>query len=49
MGSNVGLMATYTLEILVIYIFNFYYYEINNEFEGFVKLFLEIIFPSLYK
>lgn len=42
MGSNVGLMATYTLEILVIYIFNFYYYEINNEFEGFVKFF-EII------
>ena len=40
MGSNVGLMATYTLEILVIYIFNFYYYEINNEFEGFVKFFL---------
>ena len=42
MGSNVGLMATYTLEILVIYIFNFYFYEINNEFEGFVKFF-EII------
>ena len=42
MGSNVGLMATYTLEILVIYIFNFYFYEINNEFEGFVK-FIEII------
>ena len=42
MGSNVGLIATYTLEILVIYIFNFYFYEINNEFEGFVKFF-EII------
>ena len=42
MGSNMGLMATYTLEILVIYIFNYYYDEINNEFEGFEKFF-EII------
>ena len=39
MGSNMGLMATYTLEILVIYIFNYYYDEINNEFEGFEKFF----------
>ena len=39
MGSNIGLMATYTLEILVIYIFNFYYNEISNELEGFEKFF----------
>ena len=39
MGSNIGLMATYTLEILVLYLFNFYYKEINNEFEGFMKFF----------
>lgn len=39
MGSNMGLMASYTLEILVIYLFNFYYDEINNEFEGFEKFF----------
>ena len=39
MGSNIGLMATYTLEILVLYLFNYYYKEINNEFEGFIKFF----------
>ena len=39
MGSNMGLMASYTLEILVIYMFNFYYDEINNEFDGFKKFF----------
>ena len=39
MGSNIGLMATYTLEILVLYLFNYYYKEINNEFEGFMKFF----------
>lgn len=39
LGSNMSLMASYTLEILVIYLFNFYYDEINNEFEGFEKFF----------
>ena len=39
MGSNMGLMASYTLEILVIYLFKFYYDEINNEFRGFEKFF----------
>ena len=39
MGSNVGLMASYTLEILVIYFFNLHYDEINNEFEAFEKFF----------
>ena len=39
MGSNIGLMASYTLEILVIYLFNLHYDEIYNEFEGFEKFF----------
>jgi hypothetical protein len=39
MGSNIGLMASYTLEILVIYLFNLHYDEINNEYEGFEKFF----------
>ena len=39
MGSNIGLMATYTLEVLVLYLFNYYYKEINTEFEGFTKFF----------
>ena len=39
MGSNIGLMASYTLEILVIYVFNNYYEFIYNEFDGFEKLF----------
>lgn len=39
LGSNMSLMATYTLEILVIYVLNFYYDEIHNEFEGFIKFF----------
>ena len=39
MGSNIGLMASYTLEILVIYIFNNYYEYIYNEFDGFEKFF----------
>jgi hypothetical protein len=39
MGSNMGLMASYTLEILIIYLFNNYYDDINNEFEGFEKFF----------
>ena len=39
MGSNIGLMASYALEILVIYIFNIYYNSIYNEFDGFEKFF----------
>jgi hypothetical protein len=39
MGSNIGLMASYTLEILVIFLFNLHYHEVNNEFEGFEKFF----------
>ena len=39
MGSNIGLMASYALEILVIYIFNIYYNNIYNEFDGFEKFF----------
>ena len=39
MGSNVGLMASYTLEILVIYVFNLHYEYIYNEFDGFEKFF----------
>ena len=39
MGSNIGLMASYALEILVIYIFNLYYNDIYNEFDGFEKFF----------
>ena len=39
MGSNIGLMANYTLEILIIYIFNFHYEYIFNEFDGFEKFF----------
>ena len=39
MGSNIGLMASYTLEILVIFLFNLHYDEVNNEYEGFEKFF----------
>lgn len=39
MGSNIGLMANYTLEIIVIYIFNLHYEYIFNEFDGFEKFF----------
>ena len=39
MGSNIGLMANYTLEILIIYIFNLHYKYIYNEFDGFEKFF----------
>ena len=39
MGSNIGLMASYTLEILVIYVFNMHYENIYNEFDGFEKFF----------
>ena len=39
MGSNIGLMASYTLEILVIFLFNLHYNDIHNEFDGFEKFF----------
>ena len=39
MGGHIGLMASYTLEILVIFLFNLHYNEINSEFEAFVKFF----------
>ena len=39
MGSNIGLMASYGLEILIVYMFNFYYKDINNEIEGFFYFF----------
>jgi len=39
MGSSIGLMASYTIEILVIYIFNFHYEYIYNEFDAFEKFF----------
>ena len=38
-GSSIGLMANYTLEILVIFLFNLHYDKINNEFDAFVKFF----------
>ena len=42
MGSNIGLMASYALEILVICMFNLYYDKINSEFDGF-QTFFEIM------
>ena len=39
MGSNIGLMASYGLEILIVYMFNLYYKDINNEIEGFFYFF----------
>ena len=39
MGSNIGLMASYGLEILILYMFNLYYKDINNEIEGFFYFF----------
>ena len=39
MGSNIGLMASYTLEILVIFLFNLHYDVIQNEYDGFEKFF----------
>ena len=39
MGSNIGQMASYTLEILVMYVFNLHYEYIYNELDGFEKFF----------
>ena len=35
MGSNIGLMASYALESLIIHMFNLYHKEINSEIESF--------------
>ena len=39
MGSNIGLMASYALEVLIIYMINLYHKEINNEIDGFFYFF----------
>jgi len=39
MGSNIGLMASCALEILIIYMFNLYYKDIKNEVDGFFYFF----------
>ena len=39
MGSNIGLMASCALEVLVIYMFNLYYKNIKNEVDGFFYFF----------
>lgn len=39
LGSNIGLMASYALECLVIYLFNEKNHEITTEFEGFCLFF----------
>ena len=35
-GSNIGLLASYAIEVLVIYIFNNFHKNFKNEFEAFV-------------
>lgn len=42
LGSNISLMASYALECLVIYLFNYYSEIITSEFEAF-ELFFEVI------
>ena len=39
MGSNIGLMASCALELLVIFMFNLYYKDIKNEVDGFFYFF----------
>ena len=39
MGSNIGLMASCALEIIIIYMFNLYYKDIRNEVDGFFYFF----------
>ena len=39
MGSNIGLMASCALEILIIYMFNLYYKDIKSEVDGFFYFF----------
>ena len=38
-GSNIGLMASYAVEVLVIYLFNNFHKNFKNEFEAFVEFF----------
>ncbi len=38
-GSNIGLMASYSVEVLVIYLFNNFHKNFKNEFEAFVEFF----------
>ena len=38
-GSNIGLLASYAIEVLVIYLFNNYHKSFKNEFEAFVEFF----------
>lgn len=38
-GSNVGLLASYAVEVLVIYLFNNFHKNFKNEFEAFVEFF----------
>ncbi len=42
LGSNVGLMATYALEVLIIYIFNNFHSEIKSEIDAF-NIFFKIL------
>ena len=39
MGSNIGLMASSALELLILYMFNFHDKEIHNEIDGFFCFF----------
>lgn len=38
-GSNIGLLASYAVEVLVIYLFNNFHKNFKNEFEAFVEFF----------
>jgi hypothetical protein len=38
-GSNIGLLASYAIEVLVIYLFNNFHKDFKNEFEAFVQFF----------
>lgn len=38
-GSNIGLLASYAIEVLVIYLFNNFHKSFKNEFEAFVEFF----------
>lgn len=38
-GSNIGLLASYSVEVLVIYLFNNFHKNFKNEFEAFVEFF----------
>ena len=38
-GSNIGLLASYAVEVLVIYLFNNFHKNFKNEFEAFLEFF----------